>query len=158
MKDGSRQRGIGFPFGKHVDKVAAAARASGGNHGDGNRLAHAGRQLAIEAAAHAILVNGCQHDLSCAALLRLACPSDRVAISRLRSTLHPDAIGAPRPLSIDRHNHRLAAKAIGNRGNELRIHNRSRVDRHLIGAAIKQGGGLFKRSHSAAHGKGHKNL
>ncbi len=116
MKDRGRQRGIGMAgFAEHLDEVVGAARASGSNDRDANRIAHGPRELAIESLAGTVAVHRGEQNLARTALLGFFGPLDRTRgpSGCVRRGQRPRKLPSA-ALGINRDDGRLRSKALRN--------------------------------------------
>ena len=70
----------------------------------------------------------------------------------LPAALRAPSPGRPPP-GVDREDDALAAEAVGEVGQELRIGDRGGVDRHLVRPGPEEEPGVLDRPHPAAHGE-----
>src|SRR5205807_143900 len=138
-----------------------ASGSAGGDDCDADLAGHCGRQLAVKAGAGSVTVHGGQQDFSCSALLGFAGPLQGLFRGWLASAGYPDfrranfTRAAP---GVNGHNHCLGAKAGCDLADQTRIGNGRRVDADLVGARVKDAGGIGQGPNASAHSEGNKEL
>src|SRR5262245_28165568 len=133
MKDRRGERGVRAAGREYVQEMPEAAGAAGGNHRNRDRGRDGGGERAIEASLRAIAVDRRQEDFAGAAAFSLAGPFDGVAIRRCLSAASVDGKAIADGFRIDRDEDRLAAIALGERGDERRLRERRGVEADLVG-------------------------
>src|SRR5437763_15064295 len=158
VENRSGQSGVGVPCTEHLHEIRGSARTARRDHGNAHRVGYGARQFAIEAAAGAIAIHGCEEDLARAAGLRFPCPLDRIS-ARGRSSAAAEcfpARAAFRAFGIDSHNHRLRAKALCDRSDQTWVCQCGRVDADLIRACLEDLDGIAKSANASSYCKGNE--
>ena len=146
VEDAGGQRRVGAAGREDVEEVLEGAGAAGRNHRNRDRGGHRRGELAVEALARAVAIDRRQQDLAGAARSPLRCahstasrPVGRAAAARV----HVEA--AVLPLRVDRDDHRLAAVACRQPGDQRRIGERRAVHADLVGARVDRRLGVVER-------------
>ena len=136
VKDRRGQRGVGAALGEDLGEVLERARTARGNHGDVHGGRDGGGELAVEAALRAVAIDGGEQDLARASLRGFAGPIHGTAWRLGLAAPHVHRQASILPLRVDGHDHRLAAVAVRQRGDERRVLQRRRVQAHLVRARL----------------------
>ena len=158
VKDRGGQGGVGPSVREDVDEVIEGAGAARRDDRNRHGRRHRGVHRAVEAGLRAVAIDRGQQDFTGAAILRLARPLDRVTRRRglAASRVDREAAAVVRRLRpgqafrVDGDDHRLAAVAAGERGNQRRIGERRRVQADLVRARIDRGRRVVFRTDAAA--------
>src|SRR6202012_692915 len=102
MKDACGERRIRAAGTENVCEMLRVAGASRRDHRDAQRPADRCCQLTVETVARAVGIHRRQQDFACTAILRLACPIQHLAASRLAAALPLDFPFFHRPTATAR--------------------------------------------------------
>src|SRR6476659_4275641 len=150
MKDRRGERGVRAARRENVHEMPEAAGAARGNDRDRNRARDRGGERTIEAGLRAIAVDRRQENFAGAAAFSLAGPLDGVAIRRSLSAAGVDREAIADGFRIDRDEDRLAAIALGERGDQRRLREGRGVEADLVGTRLYRDVGVRLRANAAA--------
>ena len=159
-RGGEHRRGVAFAdTGHHVVQRPHPAR---GDHRHMHSVGDGARQGDVITGLGAVAIHGGQQDFAGAEIDHAPGELHRVDAGR-----PPPAMGEDLPailaldgdlLGIDRHDDALVAEFFRRRAHEIRIGDRGRVDRDLVGAGQKQLADVAERAHAAADRQRHEAL
>src|SRR5690606_6485866 len=163
MEDAGRQYRVGAAEQYPVSQVLQIAHAPRGNARHTDRIAAGAGHAQVIAALDAILVHAGQQDFTGAEAFHLLCPLDGIEPGGLAPAMGEDFpagrfAGGGHPLGVDRHDDARRAEALGRLADELGSEYRCGVDRHLVGAGVKQVADVLHGAHTAAHGQRDEHL
>ena len=132
----------------------AGSAASDDRHGD--RVADQPDELEVVPVLGAVAIHGVEQDLARAQPGRACRPLDGVdagaAPAAVRGHLE-SAVGAGRTPGVDREHEHLVAEPVGDLSDDLRTHDRCRVDADLVGTGAEQPIDVVDRADAAADGQ-----
>ena len=158
VEDRGGEGRVGVAGREHLGEVVERAGAPRGDHRNVHGVRYGGGHLVVEPGARAVTVHRRQQDLAGAVCLGLPRPLDGVAVGVGRAAAHEDGEVVATPLGVDRHDHRLAAVAPGERGDERRVLERRRVEAHLVGAGFDRRVGILLGSDAATDSQRQEDL
>ena len=101
------------------------------------------------------MVDGIQHDFTCAERLEFHRDLDGTLAAIPRGVVRPDCVLSARLLHVEHHDHALVADLLRDRGYKFRIFNRGRAERHLFHAEIDNGFRFLDSLYTATVTQGH---
>ena len=158
MEDGGGQTRVHAIEPEHVEKILAAARAARCDDGHGYRLAHGPEHFQIKAPAHAVGVDGVDHDLARAAVHAAPDPVDGIQPRIVTPAARKDVEAPVHALDIHAQHHTLVSVALGRAGDERRVADGAAVDADLVRAAFEHAVKVVQGIDAAAHGEGDEHL
>src|SRR3989441_2004000 len=136
MKDRRGEGGVGAAVREDLDEVVERAGAARRDHRNRYGARNGRCQLAVEAALGPVAIDRRQEALAGAPRFGFACPLDRVAVGRglAAARVHREPVTVL--LRVNGDNDRLAAISLRQRGDELRMRERCRVQADFVGARL----------------------
>ena len=154
MEDGGRQARIDFRnLPEQIHEVLNRTGAAGSNHRNIDCVFHRPEHFQVEALLHSIGVNAVYHDLPGAVIHTPADPIDGVHAGVVPAAPGEHREPAVRPGHIHRQNHALVPVDIRRLFNQVRIPDRTGVDRNLVRPALQHPVKILNRVDAAAHRK-----
>src|SRR5215472_9720481 len=138
-----------------------SSSAAGSNYGNGDGAGNCGCEFTVKTDTSAVAIHGGEQDFSGAAFFCFPGPFQHLLSGGFARSSHPH-LGlvwfARGTFAVDRDNHRLRAKTVGDFTNQFWIGNSGGIDSDLVGPGIENAGGILQVADTSTHGEGNKEL